>query len=796
MTDRSRYQPTMALSPTRALAAALLALAVWAAPAGAAPATYGGIAADGHLALFSTAEKMVPGDTDNKVDVYARAKDATLGEYVTREVSIGPLGGNDAYDVQYDGISGDGTRAFFSTKEALVAADGDHEEDVYMRDLVANTTTLVSRGDGSCAGSGCGNGAVPAGFVPRGVVPAGDRVFFTTTEKLSSADTDSVRDVYMRDLEAGETVLVSAGDGSCAGEGCGNGPDQAVFEQASEDGEKVVFSSDEGLVAGDADGASDIYMRDLEAGETALVTVPGACPEDLPVGQTCDPTFGGVSGDGSHVVFESYERISAADTDSFQDVYDWTGAGAALASLGTSGGDGEYNATYSQASGPSGDVYFYTDEALDPADEDGAQDVYVFSEGAAELVSTGPESRNGPAPASLAWASPSPSSPVAIFATTEALVPEDNDAKLDVYERSGGTTTLLSTAPEAGNGAFASAFAGASDDGARVFFSTAEPLVEEDEDAKDDIYLRAEGGTTLVSVGPVGGNGSFPPPGLHGVSDDGSQAFFTTEERLTVDDDFAGEEDVYQWSLAKSSSTTRLVSVKNAAELVLGPPPPTLEGTSPSSPGETTEPRILGQAEEGATITIYTSSSCSGEAVPPGGTAEELAGAGIPVTVAAGTKTTFYATAELEGVVSPCSNGIAYVQKAAPEEGGGGKEEGGGGSGGAGSGDPGAILDVLGSGGAGDAVPGLVFVTPKTLITFGPGAKTRKRKVVFRFADSTGQPGTRFRCKIDRQGWRKCRSPKRLRGLRLGRHVFQVKAVNAVGAWEPKPQKRPFKVVR
>lgn len=794
----------MASTPIRALIAAfLVTVGVCAPSAGAVPATYGGIAADGHLALFSTVEKMVPGDTDNKVDVYARAKDTTLGEYVTREVSIGPLGGNDAYDVQYDGVSGDGTRAFFSTVESLVAADGDHEEDVYMRDLVANTTTLVSRGDASCAGEGCGNGAAPAGFVPRGVVPAGDRVFFTTTERLDVADADSVRDVYMRDLEAGETVLVSAGDGSCAGEGCGDGPDQAVFEQASEDGERVVFSSEEGLVAGDGDGASDIYMRDLEAGETALVTVPGACPEDLPLGQTCDPTFGGVSGDGSHVFFESYERISGADSDSSQDVYDWTGAGAAtLASIGASGGNGEYNATYSPASGSSGDVYFYTDEELDPADEDGTQDVYVFSAGETELVSTGPEGRNGPAPASLAWASPEPSSPVAIFATAEALVPEDTDATLDVYRRSGGTTTLISTAPEAGNGAFTSAFAGASEDGARVFFSTAEPLSEEDEDAKDDIYLRAEGETALVSVGPVGGSGPFPPPGLRGVSEDGSQAFFTTEERLTVDDDFAGEEDVYQWSLGPSSSTTRLVSVKNAAELVLGPPPPFLEGTSPASPGESTEPRILGQAEEGATITIYASPSCSGEAVPPGGTAEELSGAGIPVTVAAGTKKTFYATAEVEGIVSPCSNGIAYTQKAAPEEEGGGKEGGGGGKeegGGSGGGseDPGAILDALSSGGKGDAAAGgLVFVTPRTLITFGPGAKTRKRKVVFRFADSTGQPGTGFRCKIDRQSWRKCRSPQRLKGLRLGRHVFQVKAVNAVGAWEPRPQKRPFKVVR
>jgi hypothetical protein len=66
---------------------------------------------------------------------------------------------------------------------------------------------------------------------------------------------------------------------------------------------------------------------------------------------------------------------------------------------------------------------------------------------------------------------------------------------------------------------------------------------------------------------------------------------------------------------------------------------------------------------------------------------------------------------------------------------------------------------------------------------------------VFRFTDSTGQEGTSFRCKIDRKAWRGCNSPTKLKRLSIGRHVFQVKAVNAVGTWEPAPVKRRFKVV-
>ena len=40
------------------------------------------------------------------------------------------------------------------------------------------------------------------------------------------------------------------------------------------------------------------------------------------------------------------------------------------------------------------------------------------------------------------------------FDTEEKLVAADTDAQFDVYERSGGTTTLLSTGPSGGNGSF------------------------------------------------------------------------------------------------------------------------------------------------------------------------------------------------------------------------------------------------------------------------------------------------------------------------------------------------------
>lgn len=103
-----------------------------------------------------------------------------------------------------------------------------------------------------------------------------------------------------------------------------------------------------------------------------------------------------------------------------------------------------------------------------------------------------------------------------------------------------------------------------------------------------------------------------------------------------------------------------------------------------------------------------------------------------------------------------------------------------------------AAIWALPAGAQGDAT----YVTPQTRITFGPSSKTRKHEVVFRFTDATGQPGTKFACKLGSRPWKGCESPHWLKKLSLGRHVFAVKAVNRAGEWDKDPARRSFKVVR
>jgi Tol biopolymer transport system component len=781
-----------------ALGALLCAgLALMSESAWAADARFEAASADGSVVFFTTDEApLLLGDTDLKSDVYMRAYDSSPGieDFVTRKVSTGPGGGNNAIDAFFVGASEDGSRAFFSTRESLVVEDTDHAVDVYLRDTVNSTTTLLSQGEVACQSSGCGNAEVPASFVQRGVTPDGSQVFFITTERLTVEDGDNVSDVYVRDVDAGTTVLVSRGDSSCEPTGCGDGDVPVLgFEDVSVDGNKVVFRTAEDMTGADNDGgAPDLYQRNLLTGATLQISVPGECP-------ACVPSYGASSDDGAHVVFETSGALDPADSDAEQDVYDWSGGTATLVSIGPVGGNGEESAVFpgvvSAFPGISADgsrIVFETAESLVGADDDGGVDVYERSGGFTALVSRRdpacepPDCGPSGLPATFRWMSPDDSDPGILFGTAEPLVSDDEDERQDVYLRSGGETILVSAGAFGGDGEFNASFTGASHDGSHVFILTTEQLAPLDSDGSADIYDISGSTATLISIGPAGGNGPFGAglTGTTAVSEDGSHVFFTTDERLTVDDKDLEERDVYR----HTATGTLLVSTGNAVQL--GPAPPSQLSTDPASPGASTTPSIKGNAEPGSSIQVYADASCSGEPLRTG-TAEALSGGGIQMTVASGSTTSFWLSAEAEGITSDCAGPVTYkhsggVTTPPSGESGGGLSEDSGGS---------SPRPKRGDSVGEDRNPGIAYVRPVTRITFGPSFRTLRRKVVFRFTDETGQPNTRFSCKLDRRRWRRCSSPFKLAKLSVGPHVFRVRGVNGAGERETVPAKRRFRVV-
>jgi hypothetical protein len=80
-------------------------------------------------------------------------------------------------------------------------------------------------------------------------------------------------------------------------------------------------------------------------------------------------------------------------------------------------------------------------------------------------------------------------------------------------------------------------------------------------------------------------------------------------------------------------------------------------------------------------------------------------------------------------------------------------------------------------------------VAPNTRITSKPAKRVRNRRVTFRFIAS--EPGSTFRCKLDRRAWRPCSSPKTFK-VKLGKHRFAVRATDAAGNSDATPAKYAF----
>ena len=90
------------------------------------------------------------------------------------------------------------------------------------------------------------------------------------------------------------------------------------------------------------------------------------------------------------------------------------------------------------------------------------------------------------------------------------------------------------------------------------------------------------------------------------------------------------------------------------------PAKPALASTTPASPGKSSSPKIVGSAEAGSTVRIYTSADCTGPSTSA--TAATLASPGIGVALPGDGTVTFRATVTDDaGNTSACSDPIGYT---------------------------------------------------------------------------------------------------------------------------------------
>jgi Ca2+-binding RTX toxin-like protein len=92
-------------------------------------------------------------------------------------------------------------------------------------------------------------------------------------------------------------------------------------------------------------------------------------------------------------------------------------------------------------------------------------------------------------------------------------------------------------------------------------------------------------------------------------------------------------------------------------------PEPAFSGTDPASPADDNSPSVLGTAQAGSTVRLYSSSDCAAPSLLATGSAAQFASPGIPISVADNSSTTLHAIARSANSASECSAAsITYTE--------------------------------------------------------------------------------------------------------------------------------------
>ena len=389
------------------------------------------------LLTAAAALAIVPADAASS-GVTLRASESTTGGDPDGESSRTVISGNGRYIV------------YHSEANNLVANDGYRiRTDVFRTDVVTGKTDLVSVAyDGGPAND---ESTFPAiSYDGRYVA------FQSEATNLVPGDT-AAGDVFRRDMVTGVTEKVSIGVEGARAQGLSTRP------SISWDGRIVAFNSAAAnLVAGDTNGATDAFVRDMATGVNTRISDTIEEPSDG------DSIRAIVSGDGQYVVFASAaSNLVPGDTNGQPDIFRWERATGKIerASVTSAGGNID---KVSQRPWINGDGRFV-----------------VFQTAAGNVVAG------------------------------------DANATHDVFLRDmvNRTTVRVSVTPSGGDAAGASTRPVINSDGRYIAFaSNSSDLVPVDRNGDRDVFLRdmATGVTELVSVSSSGEQGNCSYSGVIG----------------------------------------------------------------------------------------------------------------------------------------------------------------------------------------------------------------------------------------------------------------------------------------
>lgn len=393
-----------------------------------------------------------------------------------------------------------------------------------------------------------------------GISARGRYVAFTSdATTLVKGDTNGKRDAFVRDRLTGETTRVSVTStgkqSSCSDPfGCSSAAG------ISANGRYVAMvSAAPDLVAGDTNGASDVFVHDRQTGETTRVSISGSGSEGNGASG-----FASISTDGRYVAFSSSaSNLVPGDTNSTGDVFihDLTTGRTTRASLDSHGRQTNRGGdSWDSAISARGRYVAFTSSAsnLVAHDTNNLADVFVrdLRTGRTTRVSVssrgkqagGDRSRNGSNAPSIS----ANGRYIAFHSAASNLVRGDTNRVFDIFVRDRKTRqTRRVSVSNRGRQANAESFGpeSISPDGRYVAFgSLATNLVAGDVNDITDVFLydRRTGRVTIASrntAGQQGNDGSANAVGAFSA-DDAYLAFSSWAGNL-VDDDTNGGADAF-----------------------------------------------------------------------------------------------------------------------------------------------------------------------------------------------------------------------------------------------------------
>jgi Tol biopolymer transport system component len=371
--------------------------------------------------------------------------------------------------------------AFESLADNLVTGDTNACKDIFVHDSLTGETVRVSvASDGTQADAWSGYPSISADG--RYVV------FQSSASNLVPGDTNGESDIFLHDLQTGQTSRLSvAADGT-------EGNRYSFYPCISADGRYAAFESySNNLVAVDYNGYNaDVFVKDLQTGQNTIVSVSSTGTQGN--SYSGHPT---ISADGRYVGFQSYAtNLVPGDTAGFYDIFvhDRQTGQTTRASVASNGTEGNANSLYCAISTDGRYVSFESPATnLVPGDTNNVKDVFVHDLQTAQTtrVSVAEDGTQGDRDSRMTSISPD-GRYVAFNSFSTTLVPGDNNGYSDIFihDQQTGQLRLVSVAADGTQADGPCYYAFFSADGEYISFqSYAGTLVPGDVNGTSDVFV-------------------------------------------------------------------------------------------------------------------------------------------------------------------------------------------------------------------------------------------------------------------------------------------------------------------